>query len=246
MPADTSNPDKVVITHGDAAVEVYLWGATVTSWRYKGVERLFLSSKAILDGTKAIRGGIPLVFPQFGASPGAPLPQHGFARVSRWDWIGLTVDNAAETTVQFGLRPAAIPAAQKALWPHACDIGTVSVAGLTGCAYVDKVANGARTESEPRAAVTMAMETDRVYERVKNDHLSIEGTGLGAGGMAIHKMFFNDVVVWNPWTEKAKAMADFGDDEFTQMVCVEVGNVSAGTLLRAGEEWEGGQVLTAF
>jgi glucose-6-phosphate 1-epimerase len=39
-----------------------------------GKEKLFLSSKAILNGTKAIRGGIPLVFPQFG--PGV-LQQHG-------------------------------------------------------------------------------------------------------------------------------------------------------------------------
>jgi glucose-6-phosphate 1-epimerase len=32
-------------------------------------------------------------------------------------------------------------------------------------------------------------------------------------------------VVWNPWIDKAKAMADFGDDEYRQMVCVESGNV---------------------
>lgn len=38
-------------------------------------------TEAKLDGSKAIRGGIPLVFPQFG--PGK-LPQHGFARVSKW------------------------------------------------------------------------------------------------------------------------------------------------------------------
>ena len=48
----------------------------------------FHSKNAILDGSKAIRGGIPLVFPQFGKStsvhPYAELQQHGFARVSFW------------------------------------------------------------------------------------------------------------------------------------------------------------------
>lgn len=42
----------------------------------------FYSKLAVFDGKKAIRGGIPFVFPQFGAwSYG---PQHGFARIMRW------------------------------------------------------------------------------------------------------------------------------------------------------------------
>ena len=42
---------------------------------------IFVASKAKLDGTKAIRGGIPICFPAFGAWPfGA---QHGFARNSK-------------------------------------------------------------------------------------------------------------------------------------------------------------------
>ena len=45
------------------SVTVYLYGATVTSWKANGEEQLFLSEKALLDGSKPIRGGIPLVFP---------------------------------------------------------------------------------------------------------------------------------------------------------------------------------------
>lgn len=45
-------------------VEVLLHGATVTSWKSaNGKENLFMSSKAVLDGSKPVRGGIPLVFP---------------------------------------------------------------------------------------------------------------------------------------------------------------------------------------
>lgn len=46
------------------SVTVYLYGATVASWKLaNGEEQLFVSSKAKLDGSKPIRGGIPVVFP---------------------------------------------------------------------------------------------------------------------------------------------------------------------------------------
>lgn len=45
------------------SVAIHLYGATVTSWKANGQEQLFLSEKAHLDGSKPIRGGIPLVFP---------------------------------------------------------------------------------------------------------------------------------------------------------------------------------------
>lgn len=72
MPAKVQqNPDAVVITLGNNARTscfVNLWGATLTSWKVDGTELLFLSKKAVNDGAagKAIRGGIPLVFPQVG------------------------------------------------------------------------------------------------------------------------------------------------------------------------------------
>ena len=45
------------------SVEIYLYGATVTSWKTNNTELLWLSEGAVLDGTKAIRGGVPVVFP---------------------------------------------------------------------------------------------------------------------------------------------------------------------------------------
>lgn len=45
-------------------VEVLLYGATVLSWKSaNGKENLFVSDKAHLDGSKPVRGGIPVVFP---------------------------------------------------------------------------------------------------------------------------------------------------------------------------------------
>lgn len=93
-----------------STVEVLLYGATVISWKAKGpgetepAERLFVSSKAALDGSKAVRGGIPVVFPIFGA-PTRPehssLPQHGYARNSTWSWDGKAIlDSDAAVSVR--------------------------------------------------------------------------------------------------------------------------------------------------
>jgi glucose-6-phosphate 1-epimerase len=47
------------------SIEVLLFGATVTSWKSNGgkTENLWLSEAADLTGKKAVRGGVPVVFP---------------------------------------------------------------------------------------------------------------------------------------------------------------------------------------
>ena len=76
---------KVVLTSDNYQhrCEIYFFGATVTSWIHNGTEKLFTSPVAIYNGEKAIRGGIPIVFPQFG-HPKKSMAQHGFARTSNW------------------------------------------------------------------------------------------------------------------------------------------------------------------
>ena len=53
---------KATLPTGDS-VEILLHGATILSWQSRGRENLWLSEKAVLDGSKAVRGGIPIVFP---------------------------------------------------------------------------------------------------------------------------------------------------------------------------------------
>lgn len=45
-----------------------------------------------------------------------------------------------------------------------------------------------------------------------------------------------NTVVWNPWAAKAAAMPDFGDDEWTQMICIEAANVGANAITLAPGE----------
>ena len=66
-------------------------------------EILFVSSKAFLDGTKPVRGGIPVVFPCFGP-PTHPdhlkLAQHGFARNVTWKFDSIIMDNEAGVSIR--------------------------------------------------------------------------------------------------------------------------------------------------
>ncbi|XP_077252153.1 putative glucose-6-phosphate 1-epimerase isoform X2 [Tasmannia lanceolata] len=66
-----------------ASARVSLHGGQVMSWRNdRGEELLFTSNKAIFKPPKAMRGGIPICFPQFGNC--GSLEQHGFARNKIW------------------------------------------------------------------------------------------------------------------------------------------------------------------
>ncbi|KAF8468892.1 galactose mutarotase-like domain-containing protein [Kalaharituber pfeilii] len=115
-----ADAEKVTLTLPTGeSVEILLYGATIISWKAKGAENLWLSSAAKLDGTKAVRGGIPLVFPVFGTSTDATvaaLPQHGFARVSKWEILGKTSDSATSVQVDLGLSPQNVPEHLREKW----------------------------------------------------------------------------------------------------------------------------------
>lgn len=79
------------ITTPACSGELYLHGAHVTAWQPAGQEpALFLSEKSAFAAGKAIRGGIPIIFPWFGSrtataeDPRTDGPTHGFARTQEW------------------------------------------------------------------------------------------------------------------------------------------------------------------
>ncbi|KAJ2744294.1 hypothetical protein GGI20_003085 [Coemansia sp. BCRC 34301] len=271
---DGSSVESVVITgpQGSSAT-VYLYGATVTSWKCGGKERLFLSSLAKLDGSKPVRGGIPLVFPQFG--PGS-LPQHGFARTRQWTLLSAE-DHGQGVVVSLQLKDNKDTRASK--WPHKFDllytidltattlstiikyenidsqpfaftslmhtylrvpdISSTTITGLKDVVYADKIKGGSDLVEE-RDEVTVAANEDRVYVDVPG----VVTVNYGDESIAIRRFNFKDIVLWNPWAEKAAEMSDFGNDEFPQMICVEAGTVASEISLRPGQIISCGQILT--
>jgi glucose-6-phosphate 1-epimerase len=87
-------------------------GAHLMSWVADGVERLWMSPLSACGGEAPIRGGVPVLFPQFGAF--GPLAKHGFARSV--DWSPVVVDPTPEQAVlAFELVDSE---ATRAAWPH--------------------------------------------------------------------------------------------------------------------------------
>ena len=103
------------------------------------------------------------------------------------------------------------------------DIGSVSVTGLKGKTYVDKVDNFAK-KVETNDAILINSEVNRIYEDT-GETIEILDTDLGRK-VHVATRGASSTVVWNPWITQAQKMTDFGDEEYKQMVCVESGNVA--------------------
>ncbi len=112
------------------------------------------------------------------------------------------------------------------------DVRQASITGLAGCEYIDKVAGGQRRRQD--GAVTFAGETDRVYLDTAGC-CEIRDPVLGRT-LLVTSTGSRSTVVWNPWTEKADKMGDFGTDGQWQMLCVETANAAADVITLAPGE----------
>jgi glucose-6-phosphate 1-epimerase len=236
---------------------IYLHGAHLASFRTsEHGELLWMSEKAVYAPGKALRGGVPICFPWFGAhATQSDLPPHGFARTREFRFEGseehgdtvvaeLVLSSSAETlplfphafsarlrvsvgrelSVAFEVENTGDDSFDYDLALHTyldvSDVRNVELVGLAGASYDDKV-SGARASVQREGPVRFVGETDRVYDS------SARVTVLDAARkrrLVIDKTCSATTVVWNPWIDKAKRMADFGDDEWTRMLCVEAGN----------------------
>jgi D-hexose-6-phosphate mutarotase len=240
-----------------ASAEVYLHGAHLTRFQKKGGQPiLWMSEKSLFDAGSAIRGGIPLVFPWFGARDGRQL-KHGFARVKTWRLREISqkeggnvslyfelpagtgdadfADLAAQYTITVGeslgleFQVTNNSASRKVSFEECLhtyftvgEIGAVSIHGLHGARYLDTV-GGLNERVEFAESIGISSEVDRIYHDTPAT-VEIHDSKLRRI-IKIEKQGSLSTVVWNPWIAKSKAMADFGDEEFLGMLCVESGNV---------------------
>jgi glucose-6-phosphate 1-epimerase len=113
------------------------------------------------------------------------------------------------------------------------DVSKISIEGLGGKKYIDKVDN-ASTKTQTDPLVRFTGETDRVYAD-DSSKCTIHDPTMNRR-IDVSKRGSRSTVVWNPWINKAKAMQDFGDNEWPGMVCVETANVAETTVeLNSGE-----------
>jgi glucose-6-phosphate 1-epimerase len=106
---------RLLLSSSHSEATVYLQGAHVTEWVPHGADPvLYLSPKAVFAPGKAIRGGVPLLFPWFGprwngvdfdATHGTRSPAHGFARTSVWSVESVRREEDGEMLAVFRLGP---------------------------------------------------------------------------------------------------------------------------------------------
>ena len=113
------------------------------------------------------------------------------------------------------------------------DISAVSVTGLKGVDYIDKVANFARM-TETGDAIRIRSEVDRIYLNTPSA-VEIHDPAFKRK-IRIEKQGSLSTVVWNPWIAKSQQMPDFGNDEYQRMICVESGNVASNQISLAPGE----------
>lgn len=113
------------------------------------------------------------------------------------------------------------------------DVRQVSVTGLDGCDYLDKV--DGFTRKTQRGNVTFAGEVDRVY--VNTEAACVIDDAAWQRRIHISKRGSRSTVVWNPWLDKAAAMGDMGETGYLSMLCVESGNAAENrVIIQPGEE----------
>ncbi|KAF3777879.1 putative glucose-6-phosphate 1-epimerase [Nymphaea thermarum] len=259
---------------------VLLFGGQVISWKNdRREELLFMSSKAILKPPNAIRGGIPICFPQFGNF--GTLEQHGFARNRMWsiddcpsplspannqssvDLILKSTDEDLKTwprSFQLRLRISLGPG-KLTLIPRVrntdsrpfsftfairnylsvSDISEVRVEGLETLDYFDNLKQRQRF-TEQTDAVTFDGEVDRIYLSTPSKIATIDHEKKRT--FVLRKDGLPDAVVWNPWDKKAKALPDFGDEDYKVMLCVDSAAIENRIVLKPCEEWRGYQELS--
>ncbi|MCK5669238.1 MAG: D-hexose-6-phosphate mutarotase, partial [Gammaproteobacteria bacterium] len=106
----------VEIHNQHASALISLQGAHVLSWIPKGEEDvIWLCKASFFETGKAIRGGIPICWPWFGAHEvNADFPAHGFARTTDWEVISTEALEGGSTRISFTTTPQADT---EKMWP---------------------------------------------------------------------------------------------------------------------------------
>ncbi len=208
-------------------------GANVLSWcTADGVERLFLSRAASIQSGHAIRGGVPIIFPQFGGT--GPL-RHGFARTMDWTLLEASdvharyqLSSSDETLLRWphpfqlhfeirllherlsmslevaniGSEPFSFTGALHT-YLRVANLETASVLGLQNRPFVDEVTEMPMIDSAP------ALKFDGLTDRVYPDAAALEVlVHTGLGGIHVVSEGFRDLVIWNPGQKAAASLAD--------------------------------------
>ncbi|MFZ6654933.1 D-hexose-6-phosphate mutarotase [Undibacterium sp. TJN19] len=257
-----------------ATAKIASQGAHLCSWiPAGGSEQLFMSATSAFQDGVAIRGGVPVVFPQF--SNLGTLPKHGFARTSEWRLLesGVLPGGAAQAIYELKENIARLT-----IWPYvfraelrftlqanaiqiALDIHNTgdtnfsfSTALHTYFAVADIAGVSVHGLQGLRYRDTVSGQ-DHCLETANALHIHGETDRIYGAvpaqlelrqphqSMLISSTGFADAVVWNPGAVGAVKINDLEPGGEKRMVCVEAATILQPVTLVPGASWHGSQTL---
>ena len=266
-------PVITIHTRDGAQATISLLGGQVLHWQpANGKPWLYLSEQARFDASAAIRGGIPVCFPQFAQT--GKLPKHGLVRTAQWQLI----EQRNEDTLAMVTLGLSSNDATRALWPFdfalelTVGVGAdrldvelaVTNTGYGAFAFTAALHTYLRV-AEVELALLSGLKGKHYRDALDNDAikrdpqeaLAVDGPvdriyhdanrtlvlDDGNRHLMIVQEQFPDVVVWNPWERAAAALPDMPDSDFRRMLCVEAAAVRQRIELAADDTWWGRQSL---
>lgn len=265
MPPMTLTPYQLHTPYGRIAVAEY--GGQLLSWQSaEGRERLYYPESLQLLPGRALRGGVPICFPQF--SGRGPLPKHGLVRTRPWRLCAqndtslvLCIEDDADTRAQwphaFALQQTLTLSAEGlsiALDVHNCDsspltftaalhtylrvpdVRDCALQGLHAHDYEDAADQG--RYKRQLGALRIAGEVDRVFSNAPSRlHLH-----YGQGEiLQIEQGGFADTVVWCPGPQLAATLSDMPATDWQHLLCVEAAAAAQPVTVATGGHWQGWQ-----
>ena len=253
---------KIEVTTDWSTAEIYLQGATVTDFQKKGEPPLLFTSQfSRFESSQPIRGGIPIIFPWFGAKEGGMA--HGFARSAEWELHEATTVPEGGVSLRFGFPGCT----EGAMWPPFAANYVITVTDVLMLELIVTNASTAQDFSFENCLHTYlsiadinniwvtglkgisyfdnvdhftqkTYHADAIRITSEEDRIYFDTTGaveVHDPGLRrrirVEKSGSASTVVWNPWLARAQQMSDFGNDEYKQTLCVESGNVAKNKII---------------
>ncbi len=259
------------LASGDGAHAVLAdHGAHLLSWTpAAGGPALYLSGKSGYGGNAAIRGGVPIIFPQFGER--GIGKRHGFARTAAWEPLGAGMEGSTAVA-----RYCLEHGGDASGWPHRAEliygvefsgqelrltldvhnpsdetwqfcaalhtylqVADIDRVSLSGLQHVDYLDQV--EGGAPRRQEAQLLAIDGEIDRIYAGAQNPLTLDDGTRRIIIDKEGFEDVVVWNPGAAKAAALSDMPAEDYRAFLCVEAGAIMQPIALPGGASWTGVQ-----
>lgn len=248
---------KLEVTTGFATAEIYAQGAQVTHYQRKDEQPLlFLSQVSRFESGQPIRGGLPIVFPWFGARDGQGA--HGFARTKHWELWEITSMPSGGVRLRFRLPESPEAALYPSMLVHysvtvgealICELSVTNKSGEQPVEFENCLHTYFQV-GDIRKVGVVGLKGVEYLDKVENFKVNRQADEILRIGGETDRAYLDTVgpveiideswrrkirieatgshstVVWNPWIEKSQRLPDFGNEEYLRMICVESGNIA--------------------